>query len=715
MTLSIKFLKCFHCHNVLNNHSQKLISDEYCGLFEIRCSRCKTKWLVCPIHDLRWSRLRYCYAQEHVANTHQTVVSDSTNKNIHHLKNQDSLLNEDIDAMSPLESYVCDDIEYVSHCSDNSNDVTLDKFILCHRNISFETYSEKVRRFLLCESVNNGDGSKRLVASAFSMNFNSDYSALSWDEITYHMSATMFCTTLTSSQQGLFSGLCHMMVNNMVTNNGLNDNISLSKIPVSSKDIDRYYLKRSTSIVQNVPIPTVAELDSHAYVSITELIQYVLYFNIPIDGMLINKTMNDYKNLIPTSSAISRSKVCHDMRKEVRESMTSNTLSPLIVWIILWSDDFEPNHVKQHKKSTWIKTVTIAPPQHCQTSPKHTYVIALGPKDANHEEVHHRLFNELQQLKSPTFMYSKSTNSNIPIVVRVLAISADRPERCAINCMLGHGGHTSRRWRYSAYVNQKKLKSCSRCMRSRIMSLSGSVSSDKEYCSFCYDWDYSHPSMFSALPQDYPTVQHPNSPLPPPGREVVGITELRPIELNYAVMLQGVKFCFFNCYHSYWTKITAMTYLKSIGINEAYGNDNVYQKAMDCRRNKTLSSSSLFDHLIFPMHWSSGLLLYQCIDTPMHQLFQGVVKSIMELTMSWLTQKNTSHYKAFGDYVNNTLYDIHELKIDWCRMEKFMRGRNYTLGGWQAEQFVAFSRCITIVYGSIRDVVGDDEVGIDEH
>ena len=46
MTLSIKLLKCFHCHNVSNNPSEELTSDEYCGLCEIRCSRCKTKWLV---------------------------------------------------------------------------------------------------------------------------------------------------------------------------------------------------------------------------------------------------------------------------------------------------------------------------------------------------------------------------------------------------------------------------------------------------------------------------------------------------------------------------------------------------------------------------------------------------------------------------------------------------------------------------------------------
>ena len=154
-----------------------------------------------------------------------------------------------------------------------------------------------------------------------------------------------------------------------------------------------------------------------------------------------------------------------------------------------------------------------------------------------------------------------------------------------------------------------------------------------------------------------------------------------------------------------------MTYLKSIGVNEAYGETYVYKQARKCKKDSNIISSNLFDHLRFPVHWSCGITLDQCIDTPMHQIFQGVVKSIMEKTIEWLA----SNYKAFGDIINPKLTELHDLGINWCRMEKLMRGRNYTLGGWQAEQYVAFSRCISIFYGSIRDIVGDKELGIDEH
>ena len=59
--------------------------------------------------------------------------------------------------------------------------------------------------------------------------------------------------------------------------------------------------------------------------------------------------------------------------------------------------------------------------------------------------------------------------------------------------------------------------------------------------------------------------------------------------------------------------------------------------------------------------------------------------------------------------------NLHHLGLDWCRMEPLVKGRSYTAGGWQAEQYLAFARCSLIMYSSIRDIVGSKEVGIDEH
>ena len=298
-----------------------------------------------------------------------------------------------------------------------------------------------------------------------------------------------------------------------------NSNGLLQTRPLSSSiDVDRYYLKRSTCIASNMPIPTVNNKYGHAYVSIKEALQHFLSFEVNIDGMLMHDISSSYKNIISSLSLVTRSKMCEHQRSQIKLSSHSSSINPLIIYCIIWSDDFEPNHVKQFKKSTWIKTITFAPPQNCNTSTQHTYVLALSSKQRDHENVNLHYNKELQELKSPNFMYCKNTNCNIPVVLVPLAISADRPERSSLNCMLGHNGLNTKRWRYSAYITKLKLKSCIKCQRQRINCLLSDRTHNNINQTFCYDWNYNHIEMSRNTPYDYPKHQHSDSLSPPRGK-----------------------------------------------------------------------------------------------------------------------------------------------------------------------------------------------------
>ena len=583
MKISIKLLRCVKCNNIYENQSSYIEDFPYKDLFEIVCSKCRNKWLICAIHDHRWSQRRYRFAENHVKSAHQNINKDSLS-NLSN-KNNSLPINEDVtqpDDFSCNED-TCTIIENTVNLSafDRSPDsISFQNFVKCHKDISFLQYNDKVKRYIDCESKNPGDGIKQIVKSAFAMNLNCDYSQISIAEIKYHLKATIFCCSLTASQQANFGELCHMMLSNFLNiDNNTNRNV-MSRIPVSAKEVDRYYLKRSTSIVQNVPIPNIIEFDDHACVSIKEIIQHVLYFEIPLDGMLTTKTKSNFKQLISSSSIMMNTAISDLIRSEVQNNLPSNSeICPLILSVILWSDDFEPNNIKQHKKSTWLKTITICPPVGYQTSNNHTFIIALGPKDRCHEKVNTFFFQQLKELESPTFMYCKSTNTNIPVVIKILAISADRPERSSLNSMLGHNGISTKRWRFSAYLNHQKLKSCKLCMKNRIQSMNNIVPPNEKLCGTCYDWNYDHPAMNENKPHNYPITQHPDSPSPPVGREVLNRSFLYPIELSYEIMKEGVQFCFFNVYHGYRTKASSIVYLKSIGINESFAIKNVYNKA----------------------------------------------------------------------------------------------------------------------------------------
>ena len=717
MAFPYHLLKCFSCGNASNNKAKYSRHKIYHCLHEIHCYKCNSNWLACASHNQRWSRRRFFQATEHVKKKHHVISDSDFNRYNHIIANNETcfLVNSDSENNS-------EDMDNISHdiSSSNSDDIVqndeiIKSFIASHKVMCLEGYNIKFRRFIETELVSAGDGIKRIVACALAMDFASEYRSIPMKDTLFHLKATLFCCTLSSSQQKMYSELCGMMkYSSLDGDNNFGKMLSLNA-PSSSMEIDRYYMKRTTSIANNIPIPSILEVDDHAYVSFRSVLQHFLYFVTSIDGMLIENTTTDYKDIISLTSPLNNSEISNIIRNNVKSTAQSTNVSPLIIKIIVWSDDFEPNHVKQHKKSTWIKTVTISPPNGNQTSIDYTYVIALGAKEKNHEVVNHKFFQELKEFEVPQYLFCKATSCNIPVVAQILAISADRPERSALNSALGHNGITTRRWRYAAYIDPDSLKSCVRCYRKRIQYLCNGIGSSNRRCIECCDWNYNHSLLESSVPLNYPKKQHLESPSPPEGREVIDIQILKPIEMSYELMKQGVKFCFFNCYHGEWKQVEALVYLKSIGVNEKFGLHHVFNVARRLRKNPNYSNSNVYSQLSFPSHWTSGLTLDQCIDTPMHHLFQGIVKSIMDLTIDWLTGKQGAQYKDFGDVTHKTMLSIHNLNLDWCRMETFMGGRKYSLGGWQAENYVAFARCMLIIYACIRDIVSDGELGIDEH
>ena len=54
--------------------------------------------------------------------------------------------------------------------------------------------------------------------------------------------------------------------------------------------------------------------------------------------------------------------------------------------------------------------------------------------------------------------------------------------------------------------------------------------------------------------------------------------------------------------------------------------------------------TNVVDQVEHPALWMSGLPLDCCLDTPMHQLFLGIVKSVIVFIATWLkSYKNMKH------------------------------------------------------------------------
>ena len=522
--LSSKLLLCKICMSSDKVVATLCTKKIYQHLHEVKCLKCKCSWLVCVMHDKRFSQRKLYLAKRHLReidhpssdfNALLTRNNNHSSENSNVMENDSTMASENIDDNSE------DNFEVDAKCAscDEIEDA-VKNFLSSERNVSYEDQNILMKRYIESESISPGNGIRRIVACAFARNLSSDHMSITYKEAVYHLKATLFCYSLTASQLSQFTDLSHMIGNIFYYSTNQNNSHLRSHPPFSNLDVQQYYLWNNTSIAKNIPIPTVNDLHDHAYLTIKEALQHFLCFQSNIDGMLTESTCRSYKNIISNSSSIPKEKICDSIRSKVKQNLHESSISPLIIYIILWSDDFEPNNVKQHKKSTWIKTVTFAPPLHCQTSSKHTYIIALSAKTQNHEYINSIFTQELKELSSPTYIYCKATNSNIPVVLETLAVSADRPERSSLNYMLGHNGLTSRRWRFSAYIDPLVTKSCFICSKNRINHLCDVPYTFQRQCSQCCDWNFHHPKMGMKKPPDYPSKQHPDSPPPPFGREV---------------------------------------------------------------------------------------------------------------------------------------------------------------------------------------------------
>ena len=109
----------------------------------------------------------------------------------------------------------------------------------------------------------------------------------------------------------------------------------------------------------------------------------------------------------------------------------------------------------------------------------------------------------------------------------------------------------------------------------------------------------------------------------------------------------------------------------------------------------------LFQMWPTPSLWKRGTQLKQHVDVIMHLVFEGVVKSNVEDIQVWLSQ---GKYENFLRYARGTLESIQRLNLPWCKVLPYLKGK---LGGWVAENFLAFARVAKWFYSRI-DLIADD-------
>ena len=135
-----------------------------------------------------------------------------------------------------------------------------------------------------------------------------------------------------------------------------------------------------------------------------------------------------------------------DILEEVYNG-NNHDVKPEVLFLVIWSNDFEINRTRKNKSSTWLKTLTFVSTDINSCDESFTYAICLGSKNSSHDNVNKLFDDELHDLGSAHHFYVFQQSREVPVVARVLVMSEDRPERNALNNLLSHTGASSKRWR----------------------------------------------------------------------------------------------------------------------------------------------------------------------------------------------------------------------------------------------------------------------------
>ena len=130
-----------------------------------------------------------------------------------------------------------------------------------------------------------------------------------------------------------------------------------------------------------------------------------------------------------------------------------------------------------------------------------------------------------------------------------------------------------------------------------------------------------------------------------------------PIKLTYGILINAIRYAVYFYLQKSWTKKETIVYLKLMCVKESTIINTLKMAEETYKQNGNTVIKLL--HISLPQMWIGSLNLDQFIDTPMHQLFEGLVKSSLEILSQYL--KYHKKWAKFGKMMNELIDDVASL------------------------------------------------------
>lgn len=458
-----------------------------------------------------------------------------------------------------------------------------------------------------------------------------------------------------------------------------------------------------------LPHPPLFECTDHAYSLYSDCVRDALGKGYDLD--IIPKPLVD--NSPPTYPLrdISSTIQCKSLFNINDHVAGTSPLEFVDLWMNEWSDDADPNSsIKNNRGSFWFKSVTICPTREMIHSMSHTYPLAMGHKNADHEHVGRLLKEDLLMLgsKEGVPMYSRRHGGIVLVRARILACLQDQPERRGENHLMAGNSVLHRRFGYSFpwHKFEDVLRPCVIC---RDILLDETFPWACPDCSDCTNFAYNldHPLLEYDAPDFFPIPLEDD--------------RLGPLRLTYRDLVSAVTYAHDALVDGLWCVEESAEWLHLHCLNQK-ARDSILLRAERCKEFRDIMEDhestdaekeavtaekerepNLYARWPIPSLWTRGVLLSQCPDVPMHLLFLGVVKTVMMRVQAWMTNKRKA--TPFAREMTQYMKSLEALKLTWIKILPYKGGR---FGGWVSENYLAMSRILKWFY-SIMDRLASDK------
>eukprot|EP00978_Attheya_sp_CCMP212_P040395 scaffold219881_cov28-Attheya_sp.AAC.1 len=313
------------------------------------------------------------------------------------------------------------------------------------------------------EAISPGNGYKRIVGKALYPEDPKEAGLLSDSDIELHIDIAIILDTLPSTHHKRFFNVLKQTDINGLKRSLKKDGDHVCRM-TSYDQRHVVYLDGTHAILRNLLQPKVETVGNFAYISLREAIRDLLaYDGTNIDGLFSNTIPDGYKPVFVEK--LSDSKWGRQMLAKMKRKFRFKVL-PL--YIIKWSDGYDPFNNKTNCGSHWIMTMSFSPPDSRQFHTDNTYVIAAGPDKESHLPVLEKIKEEWKDMESKVdqeFFYYAKEKGFVYVSVSYMAVVQDSPERTSDSMTPACNSRLGRFFGKSLDYNTlwDKIKACDLC------------------------------------------------------------------------------------------------------------------------------------------------------------------------------------------------------------------------------------------------------------